>query len=277
MSAPSILKERRADTVARMQAAVAQLKPALAAYGREHGGRFILFGSAARREMRPGSDVDILVDFPAGPHTEAARFAEDACWRLGLTPDLLAFGWPAGRIRARIEEEGLVLPGDENRWSPPMSNADRWGDILDPAKSAAFHFRAAEDIFAEGGLEANDQSGYRDRMAFYHSMQSAHTSLESALKRALVAMGQRLPTGGEWHKQLLRMPTQPLGQGGEPILDDELAAAVTETLGFRHFASHAYDASFEPDKARPAVEAGRIIAERIERALAAFAEPNKQV
>lgn len=272
MSAEATLKERRTAATQGMQEAVAELKPILAAYGREHRGRFILFGSAARREMRPGSDVDLLVDFPTGPHSDAIRFAEDACSRLGLRPDILGFGWPAGRIRTRIEEEGLVLPGDEDCWSRPTSNEDRWGDILDAAKSAAWHFRAAREIFEEGGLETDDPSGYRSRMAFYHSMQSAHTSLESALKRALVAMGEQLPTGAEWHKGLVRLATQPLGPGGRPILDAELAAAVSETLGFRHFVSHAYDAPFKPGRARPAVEAGRILADRIEAEFAAFVE-----
>jgi hypothetical protein len=35
-------------------------------YAREHGGRFYPVRLAARREMHPDSDVDILVDFPLG-------------------------------------------------------------------------------------------------------------------------------------------------------------------------------------------------------------------
>lgn len=270
------LRRRKEARLDRMEAAVAALKPALAAYAREHGGRFILFGSAARREMRPDSDVDIYVDFPTGPHRDAIGFAEDTCWRLGLKPDILGFTLPTGRLGARLKAEGLVLPGDEERWSSPMSNEDRWGDVLDAARSAAFHFRAAEEIFAEGGLEARGPEAYRARMAFYHAMQSGHTALESALKRALVAVGEHLPTGAEWHKELLTRATQPLGPRGHPILGADLAAAVGETLGFRHFASHAYDAPFLDYKARPAVEAGRCIADQIEAALAAFAQKINQ-
>jgi predicted nucleotidyltransferase len=258
-----------------MEAAVADLKAALAQYARGHGGRFILFGSAARREMRADSDVDIFVDFPTGAHMQAIRFAEEACWRLGLKPDILGFAGPTGRLGARLKLEGLVLPGDEERWSNPMSNEDRWGDVLDAARAAAFHFRAAEEIFREGGLEASGPRAYRARMAFYHAMQSGHTAVESALKRALVAVGERLPIGAEWHKDLLKRAAQPLGQRSQPILDAELATAVGETLGFRHFASHAYDAPFLDYKARPAVEAGGRIADQIETALAAFAEHQK--
>lgn len=271
MSVSPTLTERKIGKVARMEAAVGELKITLAGYARRHGGRFILFGSAARREMHEGSDVDILVDFPDGRHMEAIGFAEDACQRLALTPDILGFGWPAGRLLARVNEEGLVLPGDEERWSKPMTDETRWGDILDAARSAAAHFRAAAEIFEGGGLEASSSSGYRNRMAFYHAMQSAHTALESALKRSLAALGERPPTGAHWHKELVQLASQPVGPRGHPILDSELAAAAVETLGFRHFASHAYDAPFLDHKARPAVEAGRLIADRIEAELAAFA------
>ena len=93
------VRERNSAKVARMEAAVAELKPVLAAYAREHGGRFVLFGSAARREMHPDSDVDILVDFPDGARMQAMSFAEDACWERGLTPDILGFGAAADETR----------------------------------------------------------------------------------------------------------------------------------------------------------------------------------
>jgi predicted nucleotidyltransferase len=270
MATATTLRDRTSAEVARMQAAVAELKPMLAAYAREHGGRFVLFGSAARREMRPDSDVDIYVDFPGRAESEAARFAEELSWRFGVRPDILAFGSPAGRLRERVEKEGLVLPGDEDKWSGPMTDDERWGDILDAARSAAVHFRAAERIFLEGGLNASGDAGYDRRMAFYHSMQSAQTALESALKRTVVALGHEPPTGAHWHKALLDMAAKQIAPGGRSLLTPELTEAAKKTLGFRHFASHAYDAPFDPDMARPAVEAGRLIADRIEAALAAF-------
>jgi hypothetical protein len=61
-----------------------------------------------------------------------------------------------------------------------------------------------------------------------------------------------------------------MGPWQRPLLSAELAAAAQETREFRHFAVHAYDVPFDPNKARPAVEAGRLIANRIEAELAAF-------
>jgi predicted nucleotidyltransferase len=198
MAAHVALRDRTGEKVARMVTAVADLKLALAAYAREHGGQFILFGSAARREMRPGSDVDILVEFPSALETEALDFAERECVRLGLKPDILSQGWAGARLRQRLLREGLRLPGDEQRWSGAMSMTDRLDDILDAARSAATHFRAAGRLFQEGGFEVGKETGYRNRMAFLHAMLSGHTALEDALVRAMKALGEAPPTGSDW-------------------------------------------------------------------------------
>ena len=86
------LPERKAAEAARRRAAVEALLPALAAYARAHGGRFLLFGSAARGTMKYDSDVDLLLDFPAEAQTDAWGFAERACWDRGLEPDILPYG-----------------------------------------------------------------------------------------------------------------------------------------------------------------------------------------
>ena len=67
------LTERKAAEAARRRQEVAALVPVLAEYAREHGGRFLLYGSAARGQMKFHSDVDLLVrQLPA----EIARFRQ---------------------------------------------------------------------------------------------------------------------------------------------------------------------------------------------------------
>jgi predicted nucleotidyltransferase len=58
------LKARKAAKLAAMQDALASLRASLSDYARANGGRFLLFGSAARGALRPDSNVDVLVDFP---------------------------------------------------------------------------------------------------------------------------------------------------------------------------------------------------------------------
>ncbi len=86
------LPERKAAEAARRAAAVEALVPVLAEYARAHGGRFLLFGSAARGTMTDHSDVDVLLDFPPDAFGDAWNFAETACWDRGLEPDLLPYG-----------------------------------------------------------------------------------------------------------------------------------------------------------------------------------------
>ena len=87
------LTERKATEAARRRQAVAVLVPVLAEYARSHGGRFPLYGSAARGEMKYRSDVDLLLDFPEETLGDAWNFAETACWDRGLEPDLMPYGW----------------------------------------------------------------------------------------------------------------------------------------------------------------------------------------
>lgn len=108
MSYPTLTEIKRAK-VARMEAAVEELARDLAAYARKHGGCFILFGSAARGELRHDSDVDIMVDFPRGLESEAWQFAEDRAWSLELKPDLSDKGWSGPRLLGRVARDGRVL------------------------------------------------------------------------------------------------------------------------------------------------------------------------
>lgn len=87
------LTERKASETARRRAAVEALLPALAAYAQAHGGRYLLFGSAARGQMRYDSDVDLLLDFPPEALSAAWNYAETVCWDRALDPDLMPLNW----------------------------------------------------------------------------------------------------------------------------------------------------------------------------------------
>jgi predicted nucleotidyltransferase len=103
------LTERKDREAARRQQAVAALVPVLAEYARTHGGRFLLFGSAARGQMKYRSDVDLLMDFPEETLNAAWTFAEEACWDLGLEPDLLPYGGCRSNFLDHIAADTKVL------------------------------------------------------------------------------------------------------------------------------------------------------------------------
>ena len=99
------LAERKAAEAGRRQRAVTDLRRALDAYAHAHGGRFLLFGSAARGDMRYDSDVDILVDFPPDRQAAAWNFAERACWDRRLTPDITTPAWCADDLLALVRSQ----------------------------------------------------------------------------------------------------------------------------------------------------------------------------
>ena len=89
-----MLSERRAAKLAWLETAVAALQRALVDRAQKLGGRYVLFGSAARGTMRPDSDVDLLLDFPSEAATKAAwDFAERECARLNLECDARPLTW----------------------------------------------------------------------------------------------------------------------------------------------------------------------------------------
>lgn len=109
MSGYVTLRERHERKLVEYRASVETLKPMLADYACEHGGTFILFGSAARGTANDRSDVDILVDFPEMKVMAACGFAEESCWSLGLKPDVRPVMWTSDKVAERARSEGVML------------------------------------------------------------------------------------------------------------------------------------------------------------------------
>ncbi|MCE6958724.1 nucleotidyltransferase domain-containing protein [Cereibacter sphaeroides] len=103
------LAERKARAKAARVAASERIAAALRAYARVHGGRYVLFGSAARGEMRHDSDIDILVDFPPEREAEAMRHAEDLCAAEDQSCDVLPMLSRDPAFLQRISPEAVDL------------------------------------------------------------------------------------------------------------------------------------------------------------------------
>jgi predicted nucleotidyltransferase len=103
------MSERKAARVAEIRRALAVLRERLAEYARVHGGRFLLYGSAARDELRYDSDVDLVLDFPPQTDSDAWRFAEEACWDLKLEPDIIPAAWCKPVFLERVRKEAVTI------------------------------------------------------------------------------------------------------------------------------------------------------------------------
>lgn len=242
-----------------MQTAVSSLAAELKAYGTRNGGRFILFGSAARGDMRDDSDVDILVDFPTDRENDAVFFAEGRAWAVDLKPDIHLKGFKTERFLQQVAADAAGESMD----------GKVWGFVLDSARSSERHFAAGVRLFEQGAF-SEEGEGYVRLMAFLHVMQSGHTSLEAALMRALRGLDEDRPKGENWHEALIDQCAAPVADGRPSILPERLAELAQATRAFRHFATHSYDVVFDDTKARVAVEAARELGPLIVPTLEAF-------
>lgn len=109
MDAVVTLAERQRRKLDAMQAALPLLDAKLVAYAREHGGRFVRFGSSAAGRMHGASDVDLLADFPGRAAVAACDAADEFCVALGLVPDCRPSAWCSDAVTARALREGIVL------------------------------------------------------------------------------------------------------------------------------------------------------------------------
>ena len=106
------VKAIKAAAASKAVLGIRALKNDLLQYAVEHGGNFMIYGSAARSDMRFDSDVDILVDFPLAEEPAAWRFAEDACRKLGLVPDVRPKSLCADRFINHISRGALEISGE---------------------------------------------------------------------------------------------------------------------------------------------------------------------
>ena len=147
-------------------------------------------------------------------------------------------------------------------------SGERWIEVDRDIAAACRHFAAAATILAADDLMAADLAGYKAQMSLMHAMQAGHTSLENALLRILDLLGEEPPQGRTWHADLIRRVAAEM-PGRPAMLPPEIAAAADETRRFRNVAVRAYD-DFVEDRARPAVAAAALLAERLPRTIAAF-------
>lgn len=105
------LADSKAERVAAKQVAVTELVRRLTPVADMLGGRFVLFGSAARNELRYDSDIDLLLDFPDAASTqEAWRLAEDVCADLQLPRDIMPLSWCSKEFLDHVLKEARAIP-----------------------------------------------------------------------------------------------------------------------------------------------------------------------
>jgi predicted nucleotidyltransferase len=97
------LKARKDAKVKALHEALPAIEHALANYAHEHGGRFILFGSAVTGRLHYESDIDVLADFPRERLNDALDFAI----ALGAEHDLSVDALPYAHCKSDFLKRAL--------------------------------------------------------------------------------------------------------------------------------------------------------------------------
>jgi len=84
-------------------------------------------------------------------------------------------------------------------------------------------------------------------MALASVLHSFYNGLENIFLSIAKGLDQQVPTGAQWHRDLLVHMTQETASRGS-VISTELAQKLADYLGFRHFYRHSYSFFLEWDK-----------------------------
>jgi hypothetical protein len=102
-----------------------------------------------------------------------------------------------------------------------------------------------------------------------------YTGVENVFKRVCVELGETLPTGASWHRDLLDSISEP-NNVRTAVISRDLCRRLEEYLKFRHFFRQAYSFQFEWEKLSSLVLGCSITLNRLEQEVRAFLERGAQ-
>jgi len=102
-------------------------------------------------------------------------------------------------------------------------------------------------------------------------LHSFYSGIENIFKRTTLELGDRMPGGESWHKELLDGMTQPIGNR-KPVLSPGLRGRLKEYMEFRHVFRHAYTFNLRWDRMKTLVLGGEETLQLVEGELDRFFE-----
>jgi hypothetical protein len=93
---------------------------------------------------------------------------------------------------------------------------------------------------------------YIELSALAAMLHSFYNGMENIFKRTTLELGDRMPDGEAWHKDLLDGMTEATGNRNA-VLSRELAGQLKEYMEFRHVFRHAYNFDLRWDRMKTLV------------------------
>jgi hypothetical protein len=128
----------------------------------------------------------------------------------------------------------------------------------------------AERAIAAARQRPEDQDLYLDSAAL--NLHDYYAGLERIFRQIAATVDQSVPSGHDWHRELLRQMAVSLPQIRPQVLSAEAAKAIDEYLRFRHIVRNIYTLEFDPARIEDLVRRLRPSFERTRIELLAFAD-----
>jgi hypothetical protein len=128
---------------------------------------------------------------------------------------------------------------------------------------------------AERGIAAarsrpEEQDLFLDSAAL--NLHDFYAGLERIFRQVAATIDQSVPTGPEWHRELLRQMSIALPEVRPQVISEETIKAIDEYLRFRHVVQNVYSFEFEPERIEHLVQRLRPSFEQVQAELLAFAD-----
>jgi hypothetical protein len=128
----------------------------------------------------------------------------------------------------------------------------------------------AERAATAARLRPEDQDLYLDAAAL--NLHDFYVGLERLFQHIATTVDKSMPSGPEWHRDLLRQMQMPLSQIRPQVLSAEAVKALDEFLRFRHVVRNIYAFEFELQRIELLVQRLRSCFEQVRAELLAFVD-----
>lgn len=142
------------------------------------------------------------------------------------------------------------------------------GDLENAVSRAERAIQAARE-------RPEDQDLYMDSAAL--NLHDFYAGLERIFQQIGSTVDGNIPTGHNWHRELLQQMESDLPELRPPVLTTEAAKSLDEFLRFRHVLRNIYAFQFDPERIARLVSLVRPVWQRVETELTVFTSFLEQV
>jgi len=104
------------------------------------------------------------------------------------------------------------------------------------------------------------------------NLHDVYSGFERVFKQIAATVDGSVPTGAEWHRELLDQMGLDLPKVRPPVLTQEAVQRLDEYLRFRHVVRNVYTFSFDPERIGRLVNELETVFEQVKQELSAFAD-----